>query len=360
VLSFAPVPAGPDASPSLPARPAGPPGARPARQVLTAARELAGPAHRAAIDTLPAEIRRIAGYHAGWWDEDGRPHGSEGKAIRPALVLACARAIGGDRAESVHAAVPVAVAVELVHDFSLLHDDIIDGGLTRRHRPAAWSVFGIGAALLTGDMLLTLAADVLAAGPGLKVLTGAVLELCSGQNADLAFQARTGVTLTECVQMAEAKTGALLGCACQLGALAAGAEPIRAALMNGFGRHLGLAFQLADDLLGIWGDPAATGKSVHSDLASRKKSLPVVAALTSGTPAGEHLSRLYQRGDTLDEEAVTYAAGLVEDADGRAWAQAEADRQMAAALACLEQASPHPEAADDLRALAALITRRDH
>ncbi len=197
-------------------------------------------------------------------------------------------------------------------------------------------------------------------GELVQVLAAAACELCEGQSADLAFGTRSGVSVPECLAMAEAKTGALLGTACQLGALAAGASPAAAAGYRGFGRQLGVAFQLVDDLLGIWGDPRVTGKPAGPDLASRKKSLPVVAALTSGTQAGTQLARLYRRGEDLDEHAVAHAAELVEAAGGRAWAQAEAGRRMGAAMDALAQARPAPTAADDLRVLADLITRRDH
>ncbi|WP_440103616.1 polyprenyl synthetase family protein [Streptosporangium sp. H16] len=333
---------------------------RSAGRVLTAARELVEPAHRAAVDRLPQEIRHVAGYHVGWWDADGRPCDSGGKSVRPALVLASAWAVGGENPRVSEMAIPAAVAVELVHDFSLLHDDIMDGDLTRRHRPAAWTVFGTGETILVGDVLLALSLDLLATSPGLRVMTGSLLRLCSGQSADLAFETRTDVTLSQCVQMAMGKTGALLGCACELGALAGGADHARARLFGQFGRHLGLAFQLADDLLGIWGDPEVTGKPVFSDLANRKKSLPVVAALTSGTAAGERLASLYHRDRELDERDLARAADLVEAAGARAWARREAEANLGAALDRLREAAPAPGPAEDLRLLAHMITRRDH
>jgi geranylgeranyl diphosphate synthase, type I len=252
-----------------------------------------------------------------------------------------------------------------VHDFSLLHDDIIDGDLTRRHRPSAWSVFGVSEAILAGDMLVSLAADLLAGRPCVKVLTGAVLNLCAGQAADMAFGQRADVGIEECAAMAAGKTGALLACASELGALAGGGDARQAALLAEFGRHLGMAFQLVDDLLGIWGDPTLTGKPAQSDLASRKKSLPVVAALTSGTTAGDHLARLYHHdcngGHTaLTHTALTHIAGLIEESGARSWAQTEADRHLGKALACLNQAVPDESGTTDLTALAHLITRRDH
>ncbi|CAM5322766.1 hypothetical protein SALBM311S_11426 [Streptomyces alboniger] len=184
-----------------------------------------------------------------------------------------------------------AAAVELVHNFTLLHDDVMDRDRIRRHRPTAWTVFGDADAILAGDTLQALALRMLAEDPhpasarAAARLADCVVELCAGQHADTAMEALgpRDVTLDEVLAMAEAKTGALLGCACALGALYAGAgeEDVRA--LDGFGREAGLAFQLIDDVIGIWGDPRSTGKPALVDLAARKKSLPVVAALVSGT-----------------------------------------------------------------------------
>jgi geranylgeranyl diphosphate synthase, type I len=328
---------------------------RTAGRVLAEVRTLVEPAHQAEVDRLPDLVRHVVGYHIGWWDVHGQPTSAGGKSIRSALVLAAAATVGGDPV----VAVPQAVAVELVHDFSLLHDDIMDGDLIRRHRPAAWSVFGVNETLLAGDVLVSLACDVLAGSPGVKVLTAALLELCAGQSADMAFERRSDVGVEECVAMAAAKTGALLACACELGALAGGGSGRQCRLLGRFGRHVGLAFQLVDDLLGIWGETAVTGKPAHSDLANRKKTLPVVAALASGTPAGDRLAQLYHHERGGDPDAVAHLAELIEEAGGRCWAQAEADRQLDRALTCLGQALQDESAAADLTALAHLIIRRD-
>jgi geranylgeranyl diphosphate synthase, type I len=325
--------------------------------------ELVTPALRKAVDTLPASSRTVAGYHFGWWDEQGRPTDENtGKLLRPTLALLAGRAVGG----AADAALPAAVAVQLVHDFSLLHDDVIDGDTTRRHRRTAWHVFGVNAAILAGDALLTLAFDVLAASgqpaarDAMRSLSAAVQDLVDGQNADVSFERRTDVELAECVRMAEGKTGALLGRASELGAAFGGGDAEQVVGFRRFGERLGLAFQLVDDLLGIWGDPKVTGKPVHSDLRSRKKSLPVVAALCSDTPEAAELAVLYHRDEPLTDDELAHVAGLVERAGGRAWSQTTADELLAEALGHLMMTHPEPIAAAELTAVANLITRRDH
>lgn len=335
---------------------------RPPGAVLARSRDLIEPALRAAVETLPPAVQRVAAYHFGWCDENGLPDdAAAGKSLRPALVLLAAEAAGGPP----DSGVPAAVAVELVHNFSLLHDDVMDGDTTRRHRRTAWTVFGADTAILTGDALLTLALDVLAASghaasrSGIRMLSAAVLDLISGQSADLDFETRRDVGLAECLHMAEGKTGALLGCACALGA-AFGGGGGRVEPMRGFGSSLGMAFQHVDDLLGIWGDPEVTGKPIHSDLRSRKKSLPVVAALRSGTPAGRELAALYFRDQELSETELIRAAELVDAAGGRRWSRGQADDLLARALRELRFADLDPRPAAELAALARFATRRDH
>lgn len=335
-----------------------------AAALLEHTRDAVDPHLRAAVETLPGAIRRVAMYHFGWQDADGTPaSGQSGKAIRPALVLAAARALGGDP----DAAMRAAVAVELAHNFTLLHDDVIDEDTTRRHRPTAWAVFGVPDAVIAGDAMLSLALRLLADDPhpasahAAVRLSTCVIELCAGQQADCALEDRgpDDVTLDECLAMAMAKTGALLGCACALGALYAGAGERAVRAMDGFGREAGLAFQLIDDLIGIWGDTARTGKPVGADLTAHKKSLPVVAALTSDTPAAVELAALY-RGAMDTPGEVRSAADAVERAGGRDWAQAAAADRMARAVHHLSRAVPASDGAGDLLALAEFVTRRTH
>lgn len=329
------------------------------KTTLERARTLVTPALSRAVAALPAPEARVAAYHRGW-DGTGSS-GAGGKAVRPALVLLAARAVGG----SAEAAIPGAVAVELIHDFSLLHDDIIDGDPLRRHRPAAWKVFGTPAAVLTGDALLVAALRALLAAPA-RVADAAVREtlvmldeLTLGQSRDVAFAGAVRVGVEEYLAMAAGKTGALMACACALGGLLAEAPAHRVDGLREFGRSLGVAFQCVDDILGIWGTSGASGKPVGADLAARKKSLPVVAALADSGPAGARLTSLYEQPEPLDDTEIAYAADLVEQAGGREAAEQEATRQTQAAMRALSRAEPNAQTYRQLQELALLLTRRD-
>jgi geranylgeranyl diphosphate synthase type I len=331
---------------------------------VAAARDLVGPAIAGWLERLSPDVRIVAAYHLGFVDADGVPSGDGqgGKALRPALALLSARAAGAPPERGVAAA----AAVEFVHNFSLLHDDIMDGDTERRHRPTAWTVFGVGSAILAGDALLCLAQDILLTDPApqavwaARCLSASVHRLIAGQGADLAFERREDVTLDECLQMAGDKTAALMACACSIGAIGVGAPAELAMGLAGFGAHAGLAFQLTDDLLGIWGAPEVTGKPVRADLRARKKSLPVVAALTGGSEAGLGLAALLSRPDALDEDDLLYAADLVEAAGGREWAEGEADAQLAAATKCLAETEMPDDVRAEFAAIADFITVRQN
>jgi len=335
---------------------------RSAQELLAWSRDQVEPALREAVGRMPLATQRITNYHFGWEDEEGAPaHADGGKALRPALVLLAAQAVGG----TAEAAVPAAVAVELVHNFSLLHDDVMDCDLTRRHRATAWSVFGLGPAILAGDALLSLAFEVLVdsgnqrADQASRMLGASVQELVDGQLADSQFETRNDVVLSECVRMAQLKTGALLGCSTALGALFGGGQAEQVDHLRLFGEDLGLAYQYVDDLLGIWGDPKVTGKPVHSDLRRRKKSLPAVSALTSGTDAGRELAKLYQRKEELADDELPYAAELIELTGAREQSQLQADALLTSSLGELASARALEPAAAELEQLARLATRRD-
>lgn len=338
-------------------------GDRSASEILAWSRTVLAPSMRAAVDSLPSSMRHVVGYHLGWWEADGTiTQAPGGKAIRPALTLLSSLAVGGAADD----AAPAAVAVELVHNFSLLHDDVIDRDETRRHRLTAWRVFGVGDAILAGDALLALALDVVRSGRLAdrnlrsaelsRTLVDAVQALIDGQHDDLAFETRNDVALDECVAMAERKTGALFKCACIVGALAGGGEPEQVDHLAQFGSRLGLAFQVADDFLGIWGDPQATGKPARSDLRNRKKSLPIVAAVESGTAAGDELASWLGREGEITTVDLEDAAALVHDAGGREWIHstlAELQHELDVHLGAV---APDGRGSADLGELARLVT----
>ena len=334
-------------------------------ETLQRGRELLTPALQAAVDRLDDHSRLVASYHLGWCDQDGNPlTANPGKAIRPALTLLACEAVGSPSTDALCGA----VAVELVHNFSLIHDDLMDRDAERRHRPTVWAVWGDATAVLVGDALLVLALEVIDesesayARDASRALTAATSELIRGQVLDVAFERRDDVTLVECMTMAAGKTGALLAVSAELGAILGGAPAPVAAAYRAYGAELGLAFQLVDDLLGIWGRPERTGKPVSSDLRARKKTMPIVWSLEHGGAAGAELGGWLadpppEGGDS--EESLRAAAELVERAGGRAWAIDEARARIRRAGLALDAAGAAPADRERLDELARFVVERD-
>ncbi|MFB0632992.1 polyprenyl synthetase family protein [Streptomyces sp. AB3(2024)] len=335
--------------------------------LLERGRTLSTPVLRAAVDRLAAPMDTVAAYHFGWIDAQGNAaDGDGGKAVRPALALLSAEAAGA----SAEVGIPGAVAVELVHNFSLLHDDLMDGDEQRRHRDTVWKVHGPALAILVGDALCPgPTGDRLEGAPGgggraPPRLTTASRKLIDGQAQDISYEHRESVSVEECLEMEGNKTGALLACAVSIGAVLGGADDRTADKLEEYGYHLGLAFQAVDDLLGIWGDPEATGKQTWSDLRQRKKSLPVVAALAAGGPACEELARLLAADaksndfENFSEEEFAHRAALIDAAGGRQWTADEARRQHAVAIRALDDVNMPQRVRDQLVALADFVVVR--
>ncbi len=325
-----------------------------APDILGRARELVDPAIASALGGLGEELRVPAEYHF-----KGR-----GKGTRPALAILSAEAMGAPS----ETAVPGAVAIELIHDFSLIHDDIIDNDAERRHRPTVWAKFGTGVGVVVGDALHALAFEVLLSDPSpprvtaAKNLAEAVSAMIAGQSMDMAFEEMPSVTLEQCLAMEQGKTGALLAYASSVGAILAGADGEIVEEMADFGAHMGVAFQAVDDLLGIWGDPERTGKPSGADLRERKKSVPVVIALNSDTSAADELADLYARAD-WDAGSVDAARALVEAGGGREHTQALARAHYDLAVSALDSLAARREvvgqAVEEMRSLAEFIVGRD-
>jgi geranylgeranyl diphosphate synthase, type I len=329
--------------------------------LLARGRELVEPQLRQAVTRLDEHTRLVTSYHLGWCDERGRPAtASSGKAIRPGLALLVAEAVCG----SPRPAIPGGVAVELVHNFSLIHDDLMDRDTQRRHRATVWAIWGDATAVLVGDALACLADEVLAecespyAVRAGHALATATRELIRGQVLDVAFEHRDDVGLAECLDMAGGKTGALLGASAELGAILAGADRATCDAFRSYGWELGLAFQLVDDLLGIWGAPEKTGKPVFSDLQAHKKTLPVVWAVENGGAAGRELAAWFAEPASPTEDDLRQAAVLVERAGGREWAAAEADERVRKAGKALDAAGIAPANRDQLDQLAQFVAER--
>lgn len=334
---------------------------RTAPVALAAARDLVDPALVSAVGALCPESRLVSGYHFGWHDAQGRenPAGG-GKALRPALVFLSARAAQAPA----HDAVAGAMAVELVHNWSLVHDDVIDRDERRRHQPTAWTVFGEGQAILAGNALLNLAWQVLldASSPqrsdALARLNHAALELLRGQQADLSFEHRLDVTVDECLEMSTAKTAALMSCSTALGAVLVGAHRHLLEALASFGWHLGRAFQGVDDLLGIWGQPSTTGKPIGNDLRQRKKTLPVAFTLCGDDPDGKQLRHILSS-DRIGEDEVAHATELLERSGARRWVTELVEQEMGLALQALERPPIPDEVRVELEDMARFVTTRD-
>lgn len=331
---------------------------------LARAGALVAPALEEAASRLEPSLRRIVEYHWGLVDADGaRVAGSSGKRLRPTLALLSAEAVGA----SADRALAGAVAVELVHDFTLLHDDVMDDDRERRGRPAAWVTFGMAPALCAGDALSLLAQRVLLddASPrrleAVASLAEAAATVIDGQMLDLALEGRVDASVDEYLAMASKKTGALLGCAASLGAILAEAPAGQVRALRAFGDALGLAFQAVDDWLGIWGDPARTGKPAASDLRQRKSSLPIVLALAweNRRDGSGELARFMARDVPASDAAIAQARACVERSGAAGATRALAQRELARALACLDAAALAPEARREQRELAAFVVERD-
>ena len=316
---------------------------------LSRASALVTPALLAAVDRLDASLHDPVRHHLT----------GGGKHVRAGLVLLASVAAGGNE----EAAVPGAVAVELVHNYSLLHDDIIDGDRERRHRPTVWVEFGEGVAIVAGDALAALAMQVLLDVPSAprvaaaRRLADANQGMISGQSSDMAFESRDRVTVAECLAMERGKTGALLSASCAIGALLGGAGKETADTLGDYGEHLGIAFQAVDDVLGIWGEPALTGKPVGADLLARKKALPVAVAFERGGEVADKLAAILSR--ALEPADVAKATELMERAGVRDEVTAIADEHLQAALAALDRADLAAGAKQELAEVAHYVTARD-
>lgn len=303
-------------------------------------------------------LHHMLAYHLGWEGEKAGPE-ARGKRIRPILLLLTTAATGGDW----HKALPAAAAVELIHNFSLIHDDIEDNSPVRRGRPTLWKLWGVPQAINSGDALFSLAhlalldiSQYTSSNITLRashLLLETCLHLTQGQYLDISYELRGDLTLQAYWPMVQGKTAALLATCTELGALVAEADPKVCNAYREFGYALGLAFQVLDDLLGIWGDAALTGKSAESDLLSGKKSLPVLYGLSQ---SGDFAARWARGPITADE--VSFLASLLEREGAHAYTRECANDLTEQALEALERAQPQGDAGRALQILAHRLLNR--
>jgi geranylgeranyl diphosphate synthase type I len=302
------------------------------------------------------EVGLMVRHHFGW-----EPGESRGKRIRPLLTLLCAASAGGEW----RTAVPAAASVELIHNFSLVHDDVEDSSQTRRGRSTVWARWGVPQAVNTGDFLYIasrLACHRLIDGgvsPGTAlavqhILDQASLQLTLGQHLDLTFEQREVVGADEYLEMISGKTASLVAAAASVGSRVAEAPSgIRDAFQR-FGWRLGMAFQLLDDLLGIWGEPDQTGKPVADDLRQGKKTYPVLL----GLQRSPEFARLWSAGRTAVPDIAALQRALA-DCGAEDATRQEAEVHTRQAMAALRDASPRPPASAELEELAQRLLRRD-
>ena len=267
---------------------------------------------KSVLDERRSPLYDMLRYHLGWIDEKGNPlKNGVGKALRPTLCLLGCEAAGSDYRR----ALPAAAGLELLHNFSLIHDDIQDGDLERRHRPTVWAVWGMPQAINAGTAMRILTNSCLArlTDRGFsadtilqlqRLMDEASLDLIEGQYLDIAFEQRQDVTVTDYLKMIGGKTGALIACSLEAGALLGTGDRCMIEQFRELGWNIGLSFQITDDILGIWGNRDITGKPLASDIRRRKKTLPIVHAIENARDGYKKTITGYFTETATDENGV--------------------------------------------------------
>ncbi len=323
---------------------------------------------RKALSAQGLGVYDMLRYFMGWVDVNGKPCvATQGKGLRPSLCLFACEATGGP----ISRGMPAAVALELIHNFSLIHDDIQDRDATRHHRPTLWAVWGDAKALVAGNVL-RLVADMslkglLDAGVELdtaiavgRLLTEAYLEMIEGQYLDMVFEGRRDISLDDYMDLISRKTGALIRCSLNIGALIGTRHKVTVEAFRECGRALGYAFQVRDDILGVWGVEEATGKPVGADIRRKKNSFPVVCAMSR--TRGKDRQRLLQvyAMDELGDEQVATVLEIMERAGVPEYAQALASQYCDRALQALAGVDIPRDYRDQVEELARFLLVRHH
>ena len=329
-----------------------------------------GDALRRGLSVGCAGLGDMLRFHMGWGDTRGnRIDRQGGKGLRPTLCLIACEATGGD----VRIAMPAAVALEYVHNFSLIHDDIQDGDEARHGRPTLYWQWGMPRALVAGNFLRVIADKTVqelvdsgleerAALDVASALTSAYLEMIEGQYMDLEFEGRGDVSIQQYLEMISKKTGALFRCSVDLGAMIGSRDHETRSAFHEFGRALGFLFQIRDDVLGVWGESEQTGKPVYSDIRRKKNSFPVVHAMTfSRNGDAKTLQSIYgQSDDEISDRDLAVVLEILGRTDTRSSAQQVAAGYRDQALEAIAAVELSPETREGLEHLADFLLVREH
>ena len=320
------------------------------------------------LSTHNVAVYDMLRYSMGWKGlYEIKTSATKGKALRPTLCLLACAATGG----STKQAMPLAVAIEFIHNFSLIHDDIQDCDKTRHHRPTLWTLTGVPKAISAGNILRTTADSSLhnLTNEGIKtekvleaisVLTKACLKMIEGQYLDVSYEGILNIGIDDYLNMISKKTGALISSSLHLGALIGTTNQSTINAFLSCGQSLGYLFQITDDILGIWGNQNATGKPVGSDLRRKKKSLPVVHVMTQASKKDKNmLTKTYQKSYLSDEDVNTIIE-VMNRTKTKEYTQTLAKTHCDEAFESLVGIKLATEARNDLEELIEFLFYRDH
>jgi geranylgeranyl diphosphate synthase type I len=305
-------------------------------------------------------------YHLGWVDESGNPqHSNTGKLLRPKLCLIACEAVGGNWQK----ALPAAAVLELVHNFTLVHDDIEDQSDYRRHRRTVWNIWGQAQAINVGDGMYSLSrlGLIRLSNAGfnpkkvfnvMQMMDLACVKLCEGQYLDMCFESKYDVSIDEYLEMIGKKTANLIGCALKMGATLGTDNDAVIQNLEQFGWKMGMAFQIQDDILGIWGAEDKTGKSM-SDIAQKKKSLPIVYGLTSADSKYATIIRNVYTSKNIEDQHIAAATNALDKISARNYCHDMADDYYKDALLILNNLEIDEEARQELIEIADFFVKRD-
>lgn len=323
---------------------------------------------RKRLDKYESPLYQMLRYSMGWADADGKSiPGTTGKTLRPVLCLCACEATGSDY----QIALPSAAALEFIHNFSLIHDDIQDRDELRHHKPTLWKLWGDAKAIVAGNSLRTIADSsvidiesdtgnskeaVMVAG----LLTEAYLEMIEGQYLDMAYETQQKISLQAYLAMISRKTGALIRCAMNIGAAIGTSDRKTVNSFRECGQSLGYVFQIRDDILGVWGSEKTIGKPVGADIKRKKKSLPAVYAMTKASgEAQKTISRKYLQND-MTEDDIAEVLEIMEDVGVREYANKLAIRHCEEAMEHLSGIEMSTESRKDIEDIARFLLVRDH